>query len=108
MLRPANVDLAVYRTGTFATKLILWKNTAGTEAFPLGEWTTSVVIETSTPLVLTSGSGLTIVSNEISVQLTTVQTEAVPAGSSAHYYMKLTKAGETVFPMRGTMRFISP
>lgn len=106
MLRPANVDLAVYRTGTFATKLLLWKNAAETEPFPLGEWTTSVVVEGLATLV--AGSGLTIVSNEVNVQLTTAQTESIPAGSGAHYYMKLVKAGETVFPMRGTMRFISP
>lgn len=106
MLIPANVDLNVYRTGTYSTKIMLWKNAAATEAFPLAEYVTTLVIDSLAPLV--AGNGLTIVANEISVLLTPKQTEEVAAGSRLHYYIKLTKGSEVVFPLRGTMSFITP
>jgi hypothetical protein len=106
MLTPATVDLKVYRTGTFATKLLLWKNQEPKEQFPLSEYTVELVI---TGLFnLKPAAGLTISENEIAIQLTATQTGSVTTGARAHYYLKLTKGEEVVFPMRGSMTFIDP
>jgi hypothetical protein len=106
MLIPANVDINVYRTGTFSTKILLWKSLKPLEEFPLSEYEVELVIESLRSL--TPGMGLTLENNEIVVALTPAQTEEVTSGARLHYYIKLTKGSEIVFPMRGTMSFISP
>ena len=101
MLIPATVDLKVYRTGTFSTKLLLWKSLEPLEPFPLGEYEVAVVIDGI--MTLTPGSGLVVEENEITIQLTATQTGEISPGSKAHYSVHLTKGSEVVFPMRGTM-----
>lgn len=106
MLKPAHRDLKVYTTGTFTTIIKLYKSLEPLETFPLSEYTVSLVIDGI--LTLKPGEGLTITENEIAVNLTPAQTGVVPVGARAHYYIKLKKGEEVVFPINGTISFVSP
>lgn len=107
MLIPANQNLNVYRTGTFATIIKLFSSIEPLEKFPLFQYEASLVVEDI--LTLTVGNGLAITEeNELNVVLTPAQTELATANSRYHYYIKLVKGSEVVFPMRGTLSFIEP
>lgn len=113
MLIPANAELPeILIGGTWETEIKLYEDKAETKAFSLVGWTTTLVFGANISKTLASGSGLTITAAEgkIVALMTATETEAftVVPGNSPHYYIKLVKAAEVVFPLHGYVQVGNP
>lgn len=109
MLKPANVDLTIWRKGTFDTKIAFWKDKAHTERYPVSNYAVRFVIDGG--LTLTQGNGVTVQNeNEVIVKLTATQTGEAKSMSRAHYHLEFVAAesGEVLIPIRGLLTFETP
>lgn len=111
MLIPAEEALPeIIRGGTWEIEIELFQDQGHSEPFNItgGGWTASVIVNGVKTFV--SGEGLTIggaSNNKITLLMTATETAVITA-EEASYYLQLTKTGNTSFPLKGTIRVVSP
>jgi hypothetical protein len=109
MLIPATAELPeIVVGGTWEISIQLFENEAHTIPFNLTGWTCTLDIKNYKEL--TSGAGLTITvaTGLIVPVLTAAETASITTGKELRYWLKIEKAGNVLYPLRGGISLLEP